>query len=99
MKTEKFLDLCERGEWEIANAYVEELWDSGQDIKAERFRRLFLQAQSRVEEDVVFVPYEHDEPPALEAWWFEGSPQEYDQAEADKAENLEQTYRELTQTV
>lgn len=99
MKTEKFLDLCERGEFEIANAYVEELWDSGQDIKAERLRRLFLQVQSGSELDVVFVPFTHEEPPVLEACWFEGTPKEYEEADRERAEETNRQYESLKERI
>ena len=81
MKTEDFVELCKKGEWEIANAYVNELWEEGKDIQAERLRRLFLQAQYNAEELIEFVPFTHEEPPVLEACWFEGTPKQYEEAE------------------
>lgn len=93
MKTEDFVELCKKGEREIAMSYVNELWEDGKDIKAEQFRRIFLQCQVDFELDLVFVPYEHPTPPVLESWWYEGAPKEYDELARETAENAEAVYQ------
>ena len=93
MKTEDFVELCKKGEWEIAGAYINELWEDGKDTKAEQFRRIFLQCQIDFELDVTFEPVIESVPPILEAWWYEGAPKEYDELARETAEYSEAVFR------
>lgn len=99
MKTEEFIQLCREKKWEVANAYVDECWEQGREIEAERLRRVYLKFQAEEEEVFTFEPFTHEEPPVLEAGWFEGSPKEYKEADEARANETEERYRELTQKV
>lgn len=95
MNTEDFIALCKKGEWEIASVYVNELWEKGEDVKAEALRRLFLQCQADFEPLMEFVPYEEQTPPVLEKCWYEGDDKkvDVDQMFSETAENAEAVYQ------
>ena len=85
--------------WEEAKVVIKDMRSRGFSHDSDILMKALLEAQYVYAEDFRFVPVEEVEPPVLEATWFEGTPKEYKQADATRAENLEQTYRELTETV
>lgn len=91
--------LLAQQDWVGAQSLIEDMRARGFSHHADILRKALLEAQFVYAEDFRFVPVEEIEPLVLEATWFEGSPKEYKQADATHAENLEQTYRELTETV
>jgi len=92
IRHEEFKELCENGQWEEAQAMIDELWDSN-PVVAEELRRYYLARQAEWEVDFTFEPVVEEVPPVLEAAWFEGTPKEYEESEHETFENAHAVYQ------
>lgn len=81
-KREDFDMFLAKEDWVNAQAVIDSIRECGNPHSADILRKAFLKAQyETVKDEITFVPFTHEEPPVLEACWFEGTPKQYEEAE------------------